>query len=242
MDLRQLTLIYSLKLKFILQTPRLTVGSLFYDAFRVTWLYSLYHWRHGYKWMTMNGKGCGRKCSWPNLKYYAGIRLEGLRKTTKNLNQDSLSPRPRFEPGSSRIRSRSANHSTTTFGALSYDEAVRHSKVQRHVWRQERTRSTLGPRRTAQSMSRLLAQSDAERRCRVVSTPTSCSEGTGFIFRLYDVYPHRPFRDFTQPLHANITITHEFTLGAPPSTFVETHRSLIILSFEAIQSELWQRR
>jgi hypothetical protein len=36
----------------------------------------------------MNGKGCGRKRSWPNIRYYPGIFLEGLRKTTKNLSQD----------------------------------------------------------------------------------------------------------------------------------------------------------
>jgi len=32
----------------------------------------------------MNWKGCERKWSWPNLRYYPGICLEGLRKTTKN--------------------------------------------------------------------------------------------------------------------------------------------------------------
>jgi hypothetical protein len=40
----------------------------------------------------MNGKGCGRKRSWPNLRYYPGICLEGLRKATKNFSQDSRSP------------------------------------------------------------------------------------------------------------------------------------------------------
>jgi hypothetical protein len=42
--------------------------------------------------MIMNGKGFGRK------RYYPGIRLEGQRKTTLNLNQDSrgrdLNPGP----------------------------------------------------------------------------------------------------------------------------------------------------
>jgi hypothetical protein len=37
------------------------------------------------------------------------------RKTTKNLSGYSVSG-PRFEPGTSRIQSRNANHSTTTFG------------------------------------------------------------------------------------------------------------------------------
>jgi hypothetical protein len=40
----------------------------------------------------MNRKGCGRKRPWPNLRYYNGIFLEGLRKTTKNLSRDSRSP------------------------------------------------------------------------------------------------------------------------------------------------------
>jgi hypothetical protein len=68
----------------------------------------------------VNWKGFGRKLSWPNFWYYPVIRLDGLRKTTKNLNQDSLPPGPRFEPGTSRIRSRSVNHSTTTFGKYRY--------------------------------------------------------------------------------------------------------------------------
>jgi hypothetical protein len=33
--------------------------------------------------MVINGKGFGRKRYWPNERYYAGIRLEELRKTTK---------------------------------------------------------------------------------------------------------------------------------------------------------------
>jgi hypothetical protein len=42
----------------------------------------------------MNQKGCGRKWSWPNLRctYYSGTCLVGLRKTTKNFNQDNRSP------------------------------------------------------------------------------------------------------------------------------------------------------
>jgi hypothetical protein len=39
----------------------------------------------------MNWKGYGRKWSWPNLKYYAGTCLEGLKKTTKTLTQDEQS-------------------------------------------------------------------------------------------------------------------------------------------------------
>jgi hypothetical protein len=40
----------------------------------------------------MNCKGYGRKGSWLNSKDYPGIRLEGLRKTTKTLNQYTQSP------------------------------------------------------------------------------------------------------------------------------------------------------
>jgi hypothetical protein len=43
------------------------------------------------RWM-VNWKGCGRKRSWPKLRYYPGICLEGPRKTTKNINQNSRSP------------------------------------------------------------------------------------------------------------------------------------------------------
>jgi hypothetical protein len=32
----------------------------------------------------MNWKGKGKKRLWPNLRYYPGIFLEGMRKTTKN--------------------------------------------------------------------------------------------------------------------------------------------------------------
>jgi hypothetical protein len=33
----------------------------------------------------MNWKGCERDRAWHNLRYYAGIFLEGIRKTMKNL-------------------------------------------------------------------------------------------------------------------------------------------------------------
>jgi hypothetical protein len=49
----------------------------------------------------MNWKGCGRKWSWPNLKYYPGICLEGLRKATKTLSQDSRSASRDLNPGPS---------------------------------------------------------------------------------------------------------------------------------------------
>jgi hypothetical protein len=47
----------------------------------------------------MNWKGSGRKWSWPNLKYYPYNCLEGLRKTMKNLSQDSRSPGQDLNPG-----------------------------------------------------------------------------------------------------------------------------------------------
>jgi hypothetical protein len=39
----------------------------------------------------MKWKGCGRKWSWPNLRFYLGIFQEELRKTMKNFSQDSQS-------------------------------------------------------------------------------------------------------------------------------------------------------
>jgi hypothetical protein len=48
------------------------------------------------------------------LRYYPGIRQEGLRKTTNNLNQDSRPPGPRISPRTFRIQGRSVNHKTTT--------------------------------------------------------------------------------------------------------------------------------
>jgi hypothetical protein len=49
-------------------------------------------------WM-MNWKGFERKRSWPNLRLYPGIFLEGLRKTMKNLRQDIRSPSRDLSPG-----------------------------------------------------------------------------------------------------------------------------------------------
>jgi hypothetical protein len=90
--------------------------SLFFDAFSVTRLYSVND--RVISKLRSNGKdlaGSGRGLI---LRYYPGICLEGLRRTTKDLNQDSRSPGPRFEPGTSRIRSSVINHSTTTFREL----------------------------------------------------------------------------------------------------------------------------
>jgi hypothetical protein len=39
----------------------------------------------------LNCKGFGRKRSWPNLRHYPGILVEGLREIIKNLSEDSRS-------------------------------------------------------------------------------------------------------------------------------------------------------
>jgi hypothetical protein len=47
----------------------------------------------------MNGKGFGTKRSWPNFWYSPGIRLENLRKTTKNIIEGNWSPGRDLNPG-----------------------------------------------------------------------------------------------------------------------------------------------
>jgi pantothenate kinase-related protein Tda10 len=54
-------------------------------------------------------KGCGMKWSWPNLKYPL-ICLVRLRKS-----REVWSLEPKFEPGTARMRSRSANQSAAKF-------------------------------------------------------------------------------------------------------------------------------
>jgi hypothetical protein len=46
----------------------------------------------------INLKGYGRKQSWPNSRHYPGICVEGLRKATKNLSQNSPSPGQNINP------------------------------------------------------------------------------------------------------------------------------------------------
>jgi hypothetical protein len=53
--------------------------------------------------MMMDWKGFNRKKSQPIVRHYPDIFFEEVRKTMKNLNQDSWSPVPRFEPGTSQI-------------------------------------------------------------------------------------------------------------------------------------------
>jgi hypothetical protein len=84
----------------------------------VGWLvvYFTTSFEYGDTWMMMNRKGFGRKRSWPSLMCYASIRLEGLRKTTKNLISIVQSLGPRFEPGTSRIWSMRVNHDVRYWG------------------------------------------------------------------------------------------------------------------------------
>jgi hypothetical protein len=46
----------------------------------------------------MNWKAYGRKRWWPNLRYFPGIFLEGLRNTMYNLYQDRRSPGRNWNP------------------------------------------------------------------------------------------------------------------------------------------------
>jgi hypothetical protein len=47
----------------------------------------------------MKCKDCGWKRSWPDLKYFAGICLENLKKITKALSEDSRSLDRDLNPG-----------------------------------------------------------------------------------------------------------------------------------------------
>jgi hypothetical protein len=49
--------------------------------------------------MMINWKGFVGSVCGLILRYYPGIHMQGLRKTMKNLNQDSWSPALRFEAG-----------------------------------------------------------------------------------------------------------------------------------------------
>jgi hypothetical protein len=49
--------------------------------------------------LMMNCEGCRRKRSWPNFQHYPGIFLEGLKKATRILGQDSRSPSLDLNPG-----------------------------------------------------------------------------------------------------------------------------------------------
>jgi hypothetical protein len=63
----------------------------------------------------MNWKSFGRKRSWANFKVLSRHSPGGAEGNYENLDQDSRSPVPRSEPGTSRLRNRSVDHWTTTF-------------------------------------------------------------------------------------------------------------------------------
>jgi hypothetical protein len=68
--------------------------------------------------LLMNWKGSVRKRSWPNFKLLSLHSSGWSEKNHENVSQDSRSPGQRFEHRTSRTRSRSVNHSPTTFGGL----------------------------------------------------------------------------------------------------------------------------
>jgi hypothetical protein len=71
----------------------------------------------------LNWKGCGRKWSWPNLRCYPDIFLEGLRKSTKKLGIVSLEADV-WTQDLSNMNS-SVSHWSRTFGVL--------KEVEKHI-------------------------------------------------------------------------------------------------------------
>jgi hypothetical protein len=69
-------------------------------------------------WTEKNLVGSGR--GWPNFKVLS-LYLPGGTEENHNKPQDSQSQGPRIEPGTSRIRSKSVNHSTVTFSGCFED-------------------------------------------------------------------------------------------------------------------------
>jgi hypothetical protein len=74
--------------------------------FSVTRLYSVDDRMISGWWIGKDVVGSGRGLI---LRYYTGIFLEGLRKIKKTASQDGRSLWPTFEPGTSRVRSRSVS-------------------------------------------------------------------------------------------------------------------------------------
>jgi hypothetical protein len=68
------------------------------------------------------------------LRYCPGMRLEGLRKTTKNVNQDSRSPGPRFETRTSWIRSRSLDHDVWWACLIFSSGAISKASCMKQLW------------------------------------------------------------------------------------------------------------
>jgi hypothetical protein len=69
----------------------------------------------------MNFKGYERKWSWPNLRYYAGISLGRLRRTTKNLSKGILSLGRDLNPGPAEYETGMFNHSTTILSVMNVE-------------------------------------------------------------------------------------------------------------------------
>jgi hypothetical protein len=83
----------------------------------------------GDKWM-MNWKGFGRKQLWSNFKVLSWHSPGGTEKNHEKPQSGEPVSGPRFEPRTSKIRSRSVNHSTTTLGSNSKSfNKIRHISV-----------------------------------------------------------------------------------------------------------------
>jgi hypothetical protein len=108
-------------LKFYCKTCK-AVHSIIYSYLIIFYLTTLFQWLFVrlysvvWKgvWLMMNWKGCGRKRSWPNLK----VLYRNFHGGTGKTSTASVRTESRFEFLTSRMRSKSANHSTTTFRAV----------------------------------------------------------------------------------------------------------------------------
>jgi hypothetical protein len=76
-----------------------------------------------------NWEGYGNELSYPNLRHYFSIWLQGQKEITNNLSLDVLSAVRIIETGAFRMRIRSATYSTVTFGVRSV-KIVGFEKVQ----------------------------------------------------------------------------------------------------------------
>jgi hypothetical protein len=63
----------------------------------------------------MDWKGFGRKRSWPNSRYYPGICLEGVRKTTKTSIRTARSPGRDFNRGTPHRKCWPLGHDVRSF-------------------------------------------------------------------------------------------------------------------------------
>jgi hypothetical protein len=84
----------------------------------------------------MNWKGFCKKRSWNNFKVLSWHSPGGTEKNHEILNQDSWLPGPSYELGTSRILSRSVNHSNTTFGGAGRGRLLASTWALWQVWHQ----------------------------------------------------------------------------------------------------------